>query len=186
MERDRFVTRAVLPAAAVLSVWAAGTLVYCHSWRIDNDSLHQWTAYLSGLILFASIGFGPLYVYPRAFFLGASARERVLASLATPVAWNVKEIVRVSEFFTWGESLYYGMNTIFLLSLSAAAIQMGLCEMACRRLRNRRLSEHAPVATPAPVIAVLAGLVGVGVLFVWGQGVHSFYIYQEGYKALFS
>jgi hypothetical protein len=130
-----------------------------------------------------SIGFGPLYAYPSAFFRGASAPERVLASLVTPVAWDVKEVLRVSEYFTWGESLYYGLNTIFILCLCVGAVQMGLCEMVCRAVRNRRVSQPLPVVTPACVIPVLAGLLGVGALFLWGGGVHAFYIYQEGYKA---
>jgi hypothetical protein len=165
---------------------AVSEILYGQSWRIGNDTLHQLTAYIFGLVLFATIGFGPLYVYPRTFFRGASGLERILACLVTPVAWNAKEVVRVSEFFTWGESLYYGLNTIFLLCLCAGAIQMGLCEIACRWVHNRKVSEPVSVVTPASVIAVLAGLAGVSVLFVWGAGVHSFYIYQEGYKALFT
>lgn len=186
MERQSLLRRAVAPAATVLLVWAAGEVLYSQSWRTGNETLHHLVAYVSGLVLFAGIGFGPLYVYPRAFFRGANAWERILASLATPFVWNVKEVIRVSEYFTWGESLYYGLNTIFLLSLSAAAVQMGLCEMVCRRLRNRRVPEHAKVVTPAPLVAVLLGFSAVGVLFVWGKGVHAFYIYQEGYKALFT
>jgi hypothetical protein len=185
MERQSFMSRAFKPAATMLMVWLASEIVYGQSWRIGNEPLHQLVAYAAGLVLFASIGFGPLYVYPRAFFRGASVLERVLASLATPIAWDVKEILRVSEYFTWGESLYYGLNTIFLLSLSVVAIEIGLCEMACRWLRNRDTTEPLSVATPAPLMSVLAGLAGVGLLFVWGTGVHAFYIYQEGYKALF-
>lgn len=186
MERQSFMRRVASPALTVLILMAASAIFYDQSWRIGNDALHQLTAYVFGLVLFASIGFGPLYVYPKAFFRGASGPERILASLVTPAVWNAKEMVRVSEFFTWGESLYYGLNTVFLLSLCAGAVQMGLCEMACRWARNRKIPESFSVVTPASVIAVLAGLAGVGFLFVWGMGVHSFYIYQEGYKALFT
>ena len=186
MERQSFVRRVVSPAVPVLILLASSAIVYGQSWRIENDTVHRLTAYIFGLVLFASIGFGPLYVYARAFFRGARGLEKILASLVTPMAWNVKEVVRVSEFFTWGESLYYGLNTIFLLCLCAGAVQMGLCEMVCRWVRNRKISKPVSVLTPAPVIAVLAGAAAVGVLFVWGMGVHAFYIYQEGYKALFT
>jgi hypothetical protein len=94
-------------------------------------------------------------------------------------------MLRVSEYFTWGESLYYGLNTIFLLCLCVVAMQIGFCEMACRWVRKREAPEPLPVVTPATLIPVLVGLLGVGVLFAWGTGVHAFYIYQEGYKALF-
>ncbi len=175
-----------MPAVTVLIVMVVSLILYNHSFRIDNDAIHQITAYISGLVLFLSIGFGPLYVYPKAFLRGASAMERVLASLVTPVAWDVKEILRVSEFFSWGESLYYGLNTIFLLCLCVVAAQMGVCEMVCRSIRNRQTSTPVPVLAPAALVAVLLGLLGVGVFFLWGGGVHSFYLYQEGYKALFT
>ncbi len=186
MERQSLIRRAVTPAVTVLIVMAASAILYDQSWRIASDALHQLAAYVSGLVLFASIGFGFLYVYPRAFFRGASALERILASLVTPLVWDVKEMLRVSEYFTWGESLYYGLNPIFLLCLCVGAAQMGICEMACRAVRNKQILEPVPVITPASLIPVLVGLLGVGVFFVWGMGVHSFYIYQEGYKALFT
>jgi hypothetical protein len=170
----------------VLVIMAASAILYNQAWRIDNDTIHQLTAYIAGLVLFASIGYGPLYVYPTAFFRGASLGERVLASLVTPLVWNLKEVVRVSEVFTWGESLYYGLNPIFLLCLSVATVQMGVCEMVCRWLRNRRIQESARIVTPASLIAVIAGLAGVGLFIGWDMGVHWFYIYQEGYKALFT
>jgi len=185
MERQSFVRRAVVPAATVLIAMIAGAILYNHSWRIGSDVLHQLTAYVSGIVLFVSIGFGPLYVYPKAFFRGASALERILACLVTPVAWDVKEILRVSEYFTWGESLYYGLNTIFLLCLCVVAAQMGICEMVCRWMRNRHISDPVPVVTPASLIPAVLGLAGVGTFFLWGGGVHAFYLYQEGYKALF-
>jgi hypothetical protein len=185
MERQSFFHRAVAPAATVLIVMVVSLMLYNHAWRIGSHSLHQFTAYVSGLLLFVSIGFGPLYVYPNAFFRGASAPERILACLVTPVAWDVKEILRVSEYFSWGESLYYGLNTIFLLCLCVVAAQMGICEMVCRSLRNRRVSAPVPVVTPASLIPAVLGLAGVGTFFLWGGGVHTFYLYQEGYKALF-
>lgn len=185
MERQSLIRRAVAPAATVVIVMAASAILYDQSWRIGIDALHQLTAYVSGLILFVSIGFGPLYVYPKAFFRGASALEGILACLVTPVAWDVKEMLRVSEYFTWGESLYYGLNTIFILCLCVVAAQMGICEMVCRWARNRQVSDPVSVVTPASLIPVVLGLTGVGTFFLWGGGVHSFYIYQEGYKALF-
>jgi hypothetical protein len=186
MERQSLIRRVVAPALTVLIVMVASAILYDQAWRIGNDTVHQLTAYIAGLVLFASIGYGPLYIYPTAFFRGAGLGERVLASLVTPVAWNLKEVVRVSEVFTWGESLYYGLNPVFLLCLSGAAIQMGLCEMVCRWLRNRRVPERVSVVTPASLLAVLVGLLGAGLFMAWDMGVHWFYIYQEGYKALFT
>jgi hypothetical protein len=186
MEQQNFTRRVVTPALAVLIVMVGSWILYDQAWRIGSHAMHQRTAYLAGILLFLSIGFGPLYVYPRAFFRGASLGERILASLVTPVAWNAKEILGVSEVFTWGESLYYGLNPVFFMCLSVAAVQMGLCEMVCRRLRNRGVSEPAPVVTPTPLVAVVVGLVCMAVLLLWDMGAQGFYIFQEGYKALFT
>ena len=186
MERLSFARRVVAPALAVLIVMVASWVVYDQAWRIGNHAIHQCTAYLAGILLFLSIGFGPLYVYPTAFFRGASLGERILASLLTPVAWDVKEILRVSEVFSWGESLYYGVNPVFLMCLSVAAVQMGLCEIVCRRLRNRLVSEPVPVVTPVPLVAVVVGLVCMALLLLWDMGAQGFYIFQEGYKAIFT
>ncbi|MEW6444015.1 MAG: hypothetical protein AB1640_23975 [bacterium] len=184
-DRPSALRRLVLPVAPVLLAMAAATLAYNLSWRIEDDSVHQATALLSGIVLFASIGFGALFTYPMAFFQGAAVAERILACLATPLAWNLKEMVRVSEFFTAGETLYYGINSIFLLTVIGTFAQMGICEMVCRRSLARRGRTHVRVVTAVPVLSVLLGIAAVAVMLVWGRGVHWFYIYMEGYKALF-
>jgi hypothetical protein len=61
---------------------------------------------------------------------------------------------------------------------------MGLAEMLCR-LSLRRNGSVIRVITPLPLLAVLLLPVGVYVIVIWGFGVHWFYVYQQGYKALF-
>ncbi len=111
--------------------------------------------------------------------------ERIIACLITPLVWNLKEMVRVSEFFTLGETLYYGLNTVFLLAVFSALGQMGLCELICCWRLGKRSEEPVKVFSPAPVIAILVGLAALYVCLLWGLGVHFFYIYIEGYRAIF-
>jgi hypothetical protein len=95
-------------------------------------------------------------------------------------------MVRVSEFFTFGETLYYGLNTAFLLSVFGALGQMGLCELICRWRLGKRSEEAVKVFSPAPVISIVVGLAALYVFLLWGLGVHFFYIYIQGYRVLFT
>jgi hypothetical protein len=185
IEKKSFVQRFIIPSGTVLLIMIVSLLAYFNAWRIDNDFLHWIVAYIFGLLLFISIGFGSLLVYPLMYFRGASGRERVLGSLIAPIVWMIKELVRVSEFFTPGETLYYGLSSIFLLIFLGNFGLMGIVELLCRRRIQKRIDPATRVITPLPVIAILIGLAALYIIFIWGVGVHWFYIYQEGYKALF-
>jgi hypothetical protein len=61
---------------------------------------------------------------------------------------------------------------------------MGAAEILGRhRLRKGRAAK--PVFSAGPVSAVVLALAWIVVMFAWGLGVHHFYIFQEGFKALF-
>jgi hypothetical protein len=128
---------------------------------------------------------GSLIIYPIAFFRGASLLERVVACLVIPVFWSGAEIIRVTEFFTLGESLYYALSSQFIVYLACASLQMGLCEIICRWWLRWRHHAGTKVVPPGALVSILAGAVGVYVVLIWGGGVHWFYIYQQGYKILF-
>lgn len=185
IEKKSFVQRFIVPSGTVLLIMIVSLLAYLNAWRIDNDSLHWFVAYIFGLLLFVSIGFGSILVYPLMYFRGASGGERVLGSLITPIVWTIKELVRVSEYFTLGETLYYGLSSIFLLIFLGTFGLMGIVELICRQRIKKRIDPAMGVITPLPVVAILIGLAALYIIFVWGVGVHWFYIYQEGYKALF-
>src|SRR4030042_4353563 len=138
MQRASFVKRFWFPTAIAGLALLASHVVYHPSRLIDNEAIHQEVAFVAGLVhLFVLMG-GSLIGYPMAFFMGAKPLERVIACLITPILWTVTEIIRVSEFFTVGESLYYGLNSQVLLFLSLASLQMGLCEMICRWWAQRK------------------------------------------------
>jgi hypothetical protein len=62
---------------------------------------------------------------------------------------------------------------------------MGLSELICRWKLNKRSEEPVRVLSPAPVVAIFAGLAALYICLLWGLGVHFFYIYISGYRALF-
>jgi hypothetical protein len=186
MQKASFMKRFVVPVAIVLITMVASSLLYHNLWKIGDPILHRILAHLFAPLLFISIGFGAVLIYPMAYFRGASATERIIACLITPVVWNVSEMVRVSEFFTFGETLYYGFNTAFLLALFGTFGLMGLCELICRWRLNKEREEPVKVLSPAPVVSIVAALAALYLFLIWGLGVHFFYIYVEGYKAIFT
>ncbi len=147
----------------------------------ENRSLYQLLRNSFLILFYAEVWLsGAVFVYPYLYFRGASLPVRTLAAFVVPVAYILSEMVRVSEFFTWGESLYYGLSTMGLLTLSLQVGLLGLSEMLCRwRAGGQR------VFTLRPLAALLFMLAAAYVLILWGAGVHWFYIYQEGYKLLF-
>jgi hypothetical protein len=187
MEQKSVLKRSIIPVAVVLATMIVTSIIYLHlAWRINaGNPIRPVVTALSSAVLFISIGFGALFIYPKGFFGGASAAERIAACLFTPVVWNLKEMVRVSEFFTFGETLYYGLNTAFLLALFGTLGLMGLSELLCRRKLNKFGEEPVKVLSPAPVLAICAGLAALYICLLWGLGVHFFYIYIDGYRALF-
>jgi hypothetical protein len=176
--------RTIKPTLALLALIAIAITLYNHFWRLGLPALQRISGHLFGLTVFFGVGSGALYVYWRSYFSGAGPAERICACLATPVLYTASEVLRVHEFFSWGESLYFGLSPGFQLILLANLACMGLAEMLCR-LNLRRKGVVIRVFTPLPLAALLLLPVGVYVIVIWGFGVHWFYVYQEGYKALF-
>ena len=187
MEKKSFFRRSVVPATIVLHIMIFSGIVYFRlAWRIDAENfLRPLITWGSSWLLFISIGFGALYIYPKAFFRGAGPVERIAACFMTPITWNIKEMVRVSEFFSLGETLYYGLNTSFLLAFFGTIGLVGLCEIICRWRLGKISAEPVKILTPAPIAAIVSGVAALYVCLLWGLGVHFFYIYIQGYRALF-
>jgi hypothetical protein len=176
--------RAIKPALTLLIVVVIAIALYNHFWRLGLPTLQRIAGHLFGLTVFFSVGCGSLVVYRAACLRGASPTERICACLVTPVLYTASEVLRVREFFSWGESFYFGLSPGFQLILLANFGCMGLAEMLCR-LSLRRKGAVIRVITPLPLAALLLLPVGVYVIVIWGFGVHWFYVYQQGYKALF-
>ena len=185
MNTSSLPARFIVPLSFVLIPLVASWLLYFNSWRIGHDVLHQWVAIISGLFLLAGLCLGSIVIYPLAFFRGARPVERVIACLAIPLIYCVYEICAASDSFTPAESLYYGLNpTVWMVFVLTVGL-MGVCEWVCRgvsRLRGARLR----VFTWFPLIAVAVLLLGVYFSLIWGNGAHLFYLYVDGYLALFA
>lgn len=177
--------RFLYPTLFVLAIMCFSKVLYNVSWKIHSPQIHWLVAVVFGITLSMSITFGASAIYPLTYINGARPVERILACLVTPFVWNAWEVIRVTEYFPLGVSLYYGLNPLFLGAVAFSVFQMGLWEALCRFWLKTRHGETVSVLTPAPVLSMICGLVGVTIFNVWGMGVHWFYIYGQVYKDIF-
>ncbi len=180
-----FAKRFVYPTSIVLITWIASTLVYWNSAKVGSASLHYFLADASGIVMFLSIGFGSLLIYPMAYFRGASATERIVASLVTPIIWIIKEEIRVSLYFTLGKTLYYALNQLHVMVILGSLGLMGACEIICRIIFKGRTGEQVKVVTALPISAMVISLIAFYCSLIWEGGVHWFYFFVRVYRAIF-
>lgn len=185
MTSRTFPARVLAPVSWVLAPLGVSWFVYFQSAAIEDAALHRWIAGVSGAVLLWGVCAGSTVIYSLAYFRGASPRERVLACFVIPLVYVVYEIVAVSEAFSLAESLYYGLNpTVWMLSLLTVLL-MGTSEWFCRGLRRLR-GEALHVFNRPPLAAIAIALVGGYFSLIWGKGTHLFYLYVDGYLALFA
>ena len=172
------------PVFIIFLIMSISWTVYNIAWRIGNPAIHQTLATITGTLLFLSVTFGTLFIYPVAYFRGASLKERILASLINPFLWATKENLRLLISFSFSESLYYYLNPLNIWLLCGLVAQMGIAEIFCRHLLKKR-GEAVRVLAPGPISAIIIGLFLVITLFAWGQGENVYVIFLEGYRKIF-
>ena len=145
IKKEPFVQRSVKPAAAVFLTAAVSTAVYSMSQDIDVPWLRALAVNISGPLAFASIGFGALLVYPMAFFRGAGAGERILASLFTPLVWVIQEIIREMKSMSlliWNSGEPMRIRQMYRKSRTPSRINgMGIRPAAVRMSQSRPIRE---------------------------------------------
>lgn len=184
MEKQDYKKRFLYPVAVIFLIMSASWIIYNAVWRLDSRVVHQFLAAISGTLLFLSVTLGPLFIYPTAYFRGASLRERVSASLVNPFLWATKEVVRLFVSYSFAESLYYYLNPLAIALFFGVVAQMGLAELVCR-WRQARNGEEVRVFSTGALGATGVGLVVVIFLFVWGQGENAYVIFLSGYREIF-
>ena len=184
MEKRDFNKRFLYPVAAAFGIMAFSWIVYNVAWRFDHAALHQILASISGTLLFVSVAFASLFVYPALFFRGASLPERIAGCLINPFLWATKENLRLMISYSPAEVFYYYFNPLNLWLLLGITAQMGIIEMFCR-WRSGHKGESARIVTLGPLAAVVIGLFLAISLFLWGQGEGAYVIFLSGYRTFF-
>ncbi len=184
MKKQSFTRRFLLPVSLLFATMSVSWAIYNIAWRIDNRILHQTLAAISGTLLFLSVTFGALFIYPATYFRGASLKERIAACLVNPLIWMTKENLRLYISFSFAESMYYYLNPLNVWLLLGVVAQMGLAETLCR-WRAARRKEETKILSPGALAAFVFGLLMAILFFAWGQGEGAYVIFLSGYRKIF-
>jgi len=184
--KSTFTARFVIPVGITLGIWLMLTFLSTQLGWIEDAALYRPAMNTVHVLLFVVIAFSSIAVYSQMFFRGAPLIERVIGCYVTPVAFIIKEIIRVSEFFTFGESLYFGLSPYpFLCLIIGQAGLMAICEMVCRYLYMRKSVAGIRVVTAVPVLMAIISLACIYFMGFWHWGEDVFWLQQTIYILLF-
>jgi len=186
IEKGSFLKRFILTSGTALLGWLVLHFISGHLGWIENRMMYKAAMNVVHVVLCFYLLFNGFFVYRAMLIRGAGLAERIAGSYLTPVAYAIKEIIRVSEFFTIVESFFYCLLTYPVLGLfvwQAGFLAAG--EMLCRKYyKNRNLYEGKTVSA-VPLAISIFSIVALYFLFFYDDGGAAFYAYMETYKMLF-
>ena len=146
---------------------------------------------LATALRLATMFVAPVVAWPWARSHGATVAGALVVGMAGPAAYAVSAVWRGLSYYPPVEALYYGTNP---LVVGAVAGSLGCCagaEWGFRRWRRRRAQGRggaavAPAAHWWLLALFAAGQAAVYGLLFWDGGIHWFYVWIAGYRALFT
>jgi hypothetical protein len=181
-----FTGRVVVPAGISLGIWLVLNFLSTHLGWIESAGAYRLSMNAVHLLLFFYLIFGGMFAYRVMYFRGATLLERLAASYAVPAAFIIKEVIRVGDFFPFGEALYYGLSPYpFLSLLIGQAALLAIGELTCRFTIRKRTGGSERIITMAPVVTIMISLACVYFLLLWNLGEDAYWIQIELYKLLF-
>ncbi len=176
------VDRFLIPLCLALAVMVVSRALYLNADHIGGQALYRVVAVLAGMFQFASVVFVAAFVYPVAYFRGATPGERVTAASANLAVWVVLDAHDLTEAFPCVEAIYYGVNIGSILFAWNLAL-IGLLELGCR-WASKKKGSSVSILTPLPFVPiVLFVFVALG-LSIQG-GAAYFNMLLDGYLLLF-
>jgi hypothetical protein len=188
-ERQPFRRKVLFPAGFALGIWVVLNFLTSHLDWFGSGQAYRAAADILYSMLGFTIIFSSLFVYSVLYVRGASTIERILWANIVPLAWILKEIWRVSAFFTWGEAFYYALGPSPLGLLVVQLLHLTLCELFWR-WRDKKKNGVIRIFTSGPVLGLIIFAILVYFMLFWGNagdtpGSKLFYLFMEGYKAIF-
>ena len=188
-ERQPLSRRILWPAGVALVAWVVLNFLTSHLEWFGSGQVYRTSADILYSMLGFTLIFSSLIVYSLLYVRGASTKERIFWALIVPLAWTLKEIWRVSAFFTWGESLYYALAPAAVGLFSFQLLSLGLGELFWR-WRAKKKNGVIRILTPGPISVLVIFAFLLYFMLFWGNagdtpGSKLFYIYMWGYRALF-
>jgi hypothetical protein len=185
IERRPFAARVLLPVAVPVTAWLVLHVMTRNADWIGDVRAYRLYMNAGHVLLYAAYALSALVLYPVLYFRGASLPERVLGCYVAPLAYVTKEVIRVNQYFTVGESLFYVLTSIVMGGLLLQVGLIGAGELISRLLYRRRSGIPVRVVTWPPLAGMAVAAGTLYVMLIWEGGVHYFYLFQEGYKLLF-
>ncbi len=185
MEKKSFLERFIYPQVPIILIMAVSFLVYHFSPGIKNYAVFQVLSTISGILILLTLWFGTIYIYMVSYFRGASLLERILACFIPAFLWATKESIVVAGVYSVPEGIYFYLCIVNQWLVSTIIAEIGLSHILCRRKLKKQKEEIKGTAIPA-FLAMVFGIGNSLFILLWNVGVHHFYIFMEGYKALFT
>ncbi len=184
MEQSSRFKRMVLPAGLALLVMVISINTYDLSKNIGHRGLHLLLSHLSAVFMFLSIWVGALFVSSMAYFKGATFSERLLASLVTPVVWDLKVLWDFVGIYSAGEVLFALLHHIILGPIVVNLMCVGISGILCSRVMVKRTGDMSYRWTWSSLSVLLLGFF-LTVVFLWNGGHSYYYFYMDMYTLLF-
>jgi hypothetical protein len=189
MERPSLGRRVLRPAGIALGSWVVLHFLTGHLEWFGSSQAYRTAADILYAMLGFTLIFSSLFVYSLLHVRGASTKEKILWALIVPLAWILKEVWRVSYIFSLGESFFYALGPLPLGLLLSQLLSLCLCEIFWRWRYKKKIGSIR-IFTPGPISVLVIFFILVYFMLFWGNagdtpGSNLFYIYMEGYKALF-
>lgn len=173
------------PPVVVFVVWLLLHITYDLLGIIESVSLYRSLASINWVLLVISVGFSSVVIYPIVYFRGATVRLRIIAIYFLPLAWCIKEFIRVSATVTGAEAIFYVLFTpVQLLIIIGQAGLMGILELVCR-MRHQKQDKTIRVVSLMPVLAILVTVIFLYLGLLRGGGYDFHLMIKMVYRTLF-
>ncbi len=178
------ISRFIVPAGLGITVFFTLFITYYASWYVENRILHFILTDVVGAIYGFYLLFHGLILYPILYFRGAALHERISGTLLVTCCWLVKEVIRMTEFYSVAESVFYLLMPVQAGIILLAIGFMAFSELICRNIDKKRKSPEIRVVTPIPIVLLVFSISGVAFI-LRGNGILYFFNFYDLYKIVF-
>jgi len=182
--RRSLLLRYVIPSGMGVLAFFVLFETYYLSWYVENRILHFILTDVVGAIYGFYLLFHVLILYPIFYFRGAALHERILGTFVVTSCWLIKEVLRMTEFYSIAESVFYLLMPVQIGIILLAIGFMAACEMICRKIEKKKKALDIRVVTPVPVAFVLLAISG-SAFILRGGGLNYFFNFYDLYKIVF-
>lgn len=177
-------SRLLIPSGIGVAAFFALFLTYYASWYVENRILHFVLTDVVGAVYGVYLLFHAAVLYPILYARGAFLHERIIGTLLVTSCWLIKEVVRMTQFYSVSESVFYLLMPTQVSIVLFAVGLMAASEMICRKKAGNTGLLDIRAITPGPVFFILLALAGMA--FILRRGGHAYFFdFYALYRFLF-